>query len=677
MKLSIFKKIMALSVLIAVSMSCIIFATAMYFMFHGFDEESRDRVSAARETVSHFIEVTQKKFHEQALLIADNEAFVRAVAEGDVAELRRLSAQTMKSINADFVTVSDAQGKALAHGHSDQRDDSLSDQGAVRKALKGEATAGIVSGNVMPFSIRASAPILQRGRVIGTLSAGISLTEEKFVDRLKEYLGVEITVFKGDMRIATTLVNAAGKRAVGTKIDNQSVIRTVLNDSQTFIDKNTIMGKEYETAYWPIKDLDGNNSGMWFVGVPLEKAAQILSTATYSTLGLICLTLPLFLGLSFLLARAISKPLSMATDYASELVAGRLDGVLEVKSRDEVGVLADALRAMVRSLREKIAEATRQSELAAGETLKAQEALAIAENRQQASQVRQEAMLRAVEQLQEVVGSVSDVSEQLAAKIDETLQGAELQNGRMNETAGAMEQMNEAVLDITRSASHASEVSVSARSRAVDGEKIVGAITEAIALVNAKSEALSRDMDALGVRAEEIGRILGVISDIADQTNLLALNAAIEAARAGEAGRGFAVVADEVRKLAEKTMAATKEVGDAISGIQKGTRDNIAQLAEAVGAVEGVTRKAEEAGTTLRDIVSFSDSVSAQVSGIAAASEEGSAVSEQIRRSVSEVSVISGEIRTGMHASSEEVGNLTAQTQKLRNVITQLQKAMA
>jgi methyl-accepting chemotaxis protein len=675
MQLTIFKKIVALSVVIAVSMSCVIFATAMYFMRHGFDEEARHRLRALREAMTHQIDNAQTKYREQALQIADNETFALAVAQGDSAEVRRRAIQIMKNANLDFMTVSDAQGKVLARGHSEERGDSVLNQGTVQRALKGETTTGIIAGTVVPFSIRAGTPILYQDKIVGTHSIGASLVKDAFVDSIKEALEVEVTVFKGDTRVATTIVNG-GKRAVGTKMDNPDVLKIVLEDSKTFIAKNTILGKEYQTAYWPIKDLAGQTSGMWFIGLPLEESNKIMHRATYLMLGLIGLALPLVLGLSLLVARAISKPLSLATAYAAEVAAGKLDGALEVRSRDEVGVLAEALRAMVASLKEKIAEATNQSELAAEETAKAQGALAIAEERQQASQARQEAMLRAVEQLQGVVSNVATVSEQLAAKIDETRQGAELQDGRTNETAGAMEQMNEAVLDITRSAGRASEVSVSARGKAVEGAKIVDTMTEAISLVNEKSAILSRDMDALGARADEIGHILGVISEIADQTNLLALNAAIEAARAGEAGRGFAVVADEVRKLAEKTMTATKEVGDAIGGIQKGTRDNIARLAEAVNAVEGVTFKSREAGTALQDIVSLSDSVSAQVAGIAAASEENSAISAQIRRAVSEVSDISGEIRTGMHASSEEVGNLTAQTQKLRDVIAQLQKAM-
>jgi methyl-accepting chemotaxis protein len=675
MKITIFKKIMALSVFIAVSMAGIIFTTTMYNMSRGFTEEALRRTDVAHVTVSYFIEAAHAKYREHALLIAEHEPLVRAVAEGNAAEVRRLAMQLMKETKADFLTVSDAQGKVIARGHADLQGDSVLNQGTVQRALKGETTVGIVSGTEVHFSIRAGAPVLHQGKVIGTFSLGVALTDAKFVDSLKAALDVEVTVFKGDTRVMTTIINQ-GKRAVGTKMDNPAVLKTVLDESQRFIHKNVILGKEYQTAYWPIQDMDGKNVGMWFIGIPQADVAHTLDRTIYATLALIGLTLPLVLVLSFLLARAIAKPISVATSYASELASGRLDGTLDVTSRDEVGVLADALRAMVASLKEKIAETTNESERAAGETAKAQEALAIAEDRQRVSQARQEAIFRAVEQLQRVVGSVAAAAEQLAAKISETVQGAELQNGRTNETANAMEQMNGAVLDITRSAGQASEVSVSSRSKAVEGAKIVDTMAEAIRQVSTQSEALARDMDALGVRAEEIGHILGVISDIADQTNLLALNAAIEAARAGEAGRGFAVVADEVRKLAEKTVTATKEVGDAISGIQKGTRDNIAQLSEAVSAVEDITRKAQEAGDVLQDIVSLSDSVSTQVSSIAAASEESSAISERINHTVNEVRDISGEIRTGMRASADEVSNLTTQTQNLRDVIAQLQKAM-
>ncbi|GHV54337.1 hypothetical protein FACS1894206_06890 [Deltaproteobacteria bacterium] len=145
--------------------------------------------------------------------------------------------------------------------------------------------------------------------------------------------------------------------------------------------------------------------------------------------------------------------------------------------------------------------------------------------------------------------------------------GAEMQRARVESTASAMTEMNSTVMEVARNAGQASEQSEKTKDKANDGAELVNQVVKAINLVNKISGVLQTNMQELGAQAESIGGVMNVISDIADQTNLLALNAAIEAARAGEAGRGFAVVADEVRKLAEKTMSATQEVGGSITAI--------------------------------------------------------------------------------------------------------------
>ena len=176
-------------------------------------------------------------------------------------------------------------------------------------------------------------------------------------------------------------------------------------------------------------------------------------------------------------------------------------------------------------------------------------------------------------------------------------------------------------------------------------------------------------MSALGKQAESTGQILGVISDIADQTNLLALNAAIEAARAGEAGRGFAVVADEVRKLAEKTMSATREVGAAIIEIQDGTRKNVGHVEQVVNRIDEATALAGASGEALREIVSLVETTSSQVRSIATAAEQQSATSEEINRSVDEVNHISAATSEAMRLSTSSVAELTRQGQVLRELI--------
>jgi methyl-accepting chemotaxis protein len=198
-------------------------------------------------------------------------------------------------------------------------------------------------------------------------------------------------------------------------------------------------------------------------------------------------------------------------------------------------------------------------------------------------------------------------------------------------------------------------------------------VVAGIGEVQTQALGLKQDMSTLGQQAQAIGQIMQVIEDIADQTNLLALNAAIEAARAGDAGRGFAVVADEVRKLAEKTMTATKEVGQAITGIQQGTRRNIDNVDRAVRAIGEATDMAGKSGEALRRIVSLVDNTTDQVRSIASASEQQSSASDEITRSIEEVSTISAETAQAMGQAATAVTELASQALALKGLIETMQ----
>ena len=183
---------------------------------------------------------------------------------------------------------------------------------------------------------------------------------------------------------------------------------------------------------------------------------------------------------------------------------------------------------------------------------------------------------------------------------------------------------------------------------------------------------IKQDMDELGKQAVGIGQVMNVIADIADQTNLLALNAAIEAARAGDAGRGFAVVADEVRKLAEKTMTATQEVGQAIRGIQEGTKKNITNVDKAGVSIAHANELSVRSGESLKQILEYVHQVNEQVQSIATASEEQSAASEEINRSVEQVSTISAETAQAMEQAAKAVADLAQQSQVLQRLIGEM-----
>ncbi len=267
---------------------------------------------------------------------------------------------------------------------------------------------------------------------------------------------------------------------------------------------------------------------------------------------------------------------------------------------------------------------------------------------------------------------MASAAEELSAQIEQANQGAQEQNNRVQETVTAVEQMNATILEVARNAGETASNAAAARDKAREGAALVVDVVAAVDKVRLAADKLKTNMHGLGEQAQGIGAVLGVISDIADQTNLLALNAAIEAARAGEAGRGFAVVADEVRKLAEKTMHATKEVGQAISGIQHGTADTVTMVEQAATAVEQATALAKRSGDALDEIVAVVETAGDQVRAIATAAEEQSATSEEINRAVESISRIASETAEAMGQSAQAVTELAAQAHELNTLVSDI-----
>jgi len=389
----------------------------------------------------------------------------------------------------------------------------------------------------------------------------------------------------------------------------------------------------------------------------------------------VLLALAVGIALAVLTLLSITRPLGRIMTLADAVAGGDLNAGVSGVFTAEMARLKASIEAMLTALKAKIAEADRQTAFAGEETERAKAATAKAvEATARAEAAKAEGMLQAAQTLEQVVSVVGGASQELSSQVAVSSRGTDEQSSRVAETATAMEEMNATVLEVAKNAGQAAQSSELARKKAEDGQRIVAEVVTGIGAMRDVSAALRDDMRTLGQQAEGIGQIMNVISDIADQTNLLALNAAIEAARAGDAGRGFAVVADEVRKLAEKTMTATREVGEAIGGIQGGTRKSLDGVERAVDTVEQATEKAQRSGEALREIVDLVEASSDQVRAIATASEEQSAASEEINRSIEDINRLSAENAGAMRQASEAVTELTAQTSTLRELIETMKR---
>ncbi|MBI4806227.1 MAG: methyl-accepting chemotaxis protein [Desulfovibrio sp.] len=434
-------------------------------------------------------------------------------------------------------------------------------------------------------------------------------------------------------------------------------------------DDYTFMGSERYFGFAPVPGT------RWSIAVGAIKN-DVLSDVLEMRMKFITVSLCFLLFgaiVSYLLARSIANPVKKLMAAAIAVSQGDLSASSGLDQKDEIGILDGALKTMVSTLVAKMSEAEEQTALAQQESEKAHQATLEAQDaKEKAERAKAEGMLHAAHQLESVVEIVTSASEELSAQIDESSRGSEAQAHRVDETATAMEEMNATVLEVAKSASHAAQTADQAKAKAEEGSKIVDLVVKGIGDVQRQAQGMKTDMDSLGKQAEGIGQIMNVITDIADQTNLLALNAAIEAARAGEAGRGFAVVADEVRKLAEKTMTATKEVGDAIRGIQEGTRKNSENVDRSGRTIEEATSLANRSGDALKEIVSLVETTSDQVRSIATASEQQSSASEEINHSIEDVSRISSETSDAMRQSAQAVGELASQAQVLKNLIDQM-----
>ena len=267
-------------------------------------------------------------------------------------------------------------------------------------------------------------------------------------------------------------------------------------------------------------------------------------------------------------------------------------------------------------------------------------------------------------------GRVAAASEQLHGTADQIATAAEEVAGQSTTVATASEEMSSTSTDISRNCSRAVEVANHAGRMASDGSVVVQDTLEGMNQIAERVREAAETVKSLGGRSDQIGEIVSTIEEIADQTNLLALNAAIEAARAGEQGRGFAVVADEVRALAERTARATREIGGMIKGIQEDTLGAVNSMDSGVKAVEVGMASSRRSGEALTQILQAVGEVTVQMEQIATAAEEQTATTCEISHNIQQITEVVQETARGASETSAAASSLHAAAQELEKLVS-------